>query len=241
VSRAALALALAALALSGCESTAEESARIERQTEAHRVQVHHTSLAARVARQSTKVRVTSSALLRSSEATAAVVDVRNTSSTPLRDIPIELVVRGTNGASVYRNDTPGQAASLVTIPLLAGHGTLDWIDDQVQASATPVTVSARIGEGAPARRAIPTISVRGRVTEEAGSQAVSGEVFNHSPVEQRELVVYCVARRGARVVAAGRAVIPGAAANAPTRYELFLEGNPAGAQLQLSAPATTLG
>lgn len=241
MSGAALALALTALALSGCETTAEESARIEKHVKAHRVQVHRASLAARVARQSTRVRVTSSALLRSSEATAAVVAVENTSSTPLRDIPIELTVRGTNGSSVYSNDTPGQAASLVTIPLLAAHGTLDWVDDQVQASATPVSASARIGEGGPARGTIPAISVSGHVTQEAGSQVVSGEVFNHSPLQQRELVVYCVARRGARIVAAGRAVVPQAAANASTRYELFLEGNPAGARLQLSAPATTVG
>jgi hypothetical protein len=241
MSRAALALALAALTLSGCETTAEESARLERQAKAHTVRVHHTSLVARVERESTKVRVISTTLLRSSEATAAVVGVQNTSSTPLRDIPIELTVHGASGASVYSNATDEEAASLVTIPLLAAHGALDWVDDQVRASATPVSVSARIGEGSAVDTATPAITVSGELTEEAGSQAVSGEVSNHSAVEQHELVVYCVALRGARIVAAGRAVIAQAPANASTHYELFLEGDASGAQLQLSAPASTLG
>lgn len=239
---APLALALAALgvALAGCETTAEKSARLERIDREHRRHVQQESLAAKVARPSTRVHVLSTALLKGSEATAAVVQVQNVSSATLRDIPIEVVVHGAGGSSVYTNGSPGQAPSLVSIPMLPPHGTLYWVDDQVQASGTPVSVSARIGEGAPVVGVAPAVSVSGSLGQEAGSPVVAGTVLNSSALEQHELVVYAVALRGGRVAAAGRAVIAQAAPGASTHFDAFLEGNPSGARLQLAAPPSTV-
>jgi hypothetical protein len=53
--------------------------------------------------------------------------------------------------------------------------------------------------------------------------------------------VYGLARRGGRIVAAGRAVLPEVAANASAPFQAFLVGAPQGATLEASAPPTTLG
>ncbi|HYM55368.1 MAG TPA: hypothetical protein VES97_08400, partial [Solirubrobacteraceae bacterium] len=91
--------------------------------------------------------------------------------------------------------------------------------------------------------AIPRISVQGTRLYEDPTNGVGAEgtVVNHSAIGQRELVVYAVARRGGRIVAAGRAVVPVLAPNLPTRFQVFFVGSPQGAQLAFEAPPTTLG
>jgi len=233
------ALASAALALSGCETTAEESARLQRAAK------HHSAPAARglsITAQSTKVKVIASAVLHSSEGAAAVVTLRNASAAPLRDVPVEITLRDVAGAPVYSNDVPGLSGTLVSVPLLGAHATVTWIDDQIQASKTPASVSVKVGEGAPATGAIPRLRVEGaHVAEEAGEPGVEGSLVNGSAVSQQELVIDAVARRSGSIVAAGRAVLAQAPAHARTHFQLFFIGNPHGARLEVSAPATTAG
>jgi hypothetical protein len=47
--------------------------------------------------------------------------------------------------------------------------------------------------------------------------------------------------RGGRIVAAGRAVLPEVGAGQRAPFQVFFIGSPQGAQLQASAPPTTLG
>jgi hypothetical protein len=234
---------LVALALTGCETTAQKSAKLEKaakQSEREHPQLARKGLS--ITRLSTKVRVSAASVLHTSEGAAAVVTLHNISSTALRDIPIEISVKDARGATVYTNDVPGQAAGLVSAPLIPAHATFTWIDDQVQASATPTGVSAKVGEGTPATGALPRMTVQDQhLIEEAGGPGAEGSVVNHSPVSQQELVVFAVARQAGRIVAAGRAIVPTAAAGAATRFQLFFIGDPHGAQLQFNAPATTLG
>jgi len=55
-------------------------------------------------------------------------------------------------------------------------------------------------------------------------------------------VISCVARRGGRVVAAGRAIVDrlGAKGTKPQLFRIFFIGNPKGAKLTLFAPPTVL-
>ncbi len=241
---AAPALALAALALAGCETTAEESARLEKQAKANQraVRVASTPLTARVARPSRRAHVSGALVMRASEATAVAVTLTNTSPTTLRDVPIEVIVHGNGGSVLYTNNVAGLSPSLTSVSLLPARSSLTWVDDPVQASGAAAGVTPRLGEGERVSGAIPRLGVEGRVTEEPSSGVlVEGRVVNHSSVEQHELVVYGVGRRGGRIVAVGRAVVSQAAANSATRFEMFFEGNPKGAQLELTAPPTTLG
>jgi hypothetical protein len=239
-----VALVLVALALTACESNQERSAKVEkidkpREEEAAK----RRALAQRaltITRPSTKVKVIATAIVHSSEGAAAVVTLRNVSNRALLDVPIQITVRSARGASIYTNAVPGLSPTLVSAALLPAHAMLTWIDDQVQASATPASVSAKVGEGAPATGAIPRLSVEGAHLSEGGTEA-EGNVVNHSAVAQQELVVYAVARRAGRVLAAGRAVLAQAPAGASTPFQLFFVGDPRGGQLEVEAPATTLG
>lgn len=236
------ALVLVALALTACESNQERSAKLEKAAERHKGEAaQHRALAQRaltITRQSTKVKVIDTSLVRGSEGTAAVVTLRNVSNTPLRDVPVQIDVRNARGVSVYTNDVAGLSPTLVSVALLPAHTVLTWIDDQVQASGVPTSVSAKVGEGTPTTGTVPHLSVQGARVSEAQAE---GNVVNRSGIGQQELVVYALARRAGRIVAAGRAVLPAVPAGGSTQFQIFFVGNPAGAQLEVSAPATTSG
>jgi hypothetical protein len=241
------ALVLVGLALTGCETTAEKSAQLERA--AKRAQAG--ALGAGVSparglsitRKSTRIRVGRATILHDSEGTAAAITLDNVSTTPLRNVPIAITVRDAGGSPLYTNDAAGLAPALVSAPLLPAHGSLTWIDDQVQAAGVPASVTATVGEGERVTGAIPALAVQGvHFSEDQTSGLnVEGSVLNRSHIGQRELVVYCSALRGGKIVAAGRALVPLAAAGAATRFQIYFVGDPRGAQLKLSAPASTLG
>jgi hypothetical protein len=244
VSRTALAptaLALAALALalacSGCETTAQKSAKLEKT--AKRVALaRQTGLS--ITRQSTVVKATGVSLVRDSEGSAAIVTLRNPSARALRHVPIAISLKDAHGASVYSNSTPGLATTLTSLALLPAHGEVTWIDDQIT-TLTAKSASARIGEGETVNGTPPQLLVQGTHLAEDpnGGTDAEGTVTNASHTEQRELVLYAVARRAGRLVAAGRAVLTSLPAGSSAPFQIFFIGDPKGAQLQLSAPPTT--
>jgi hypothetical protein len=233
---AALAL-LALLALSGCESTQEESARLEKAA-------HHTHLAERglsIGKQSANVSVLDTTLVRGTEGAAAVVTLHNDSAHALRNVPIAISAKDAHGSTVFQNDAPGLEAALTSLGSLPAHGVATWVDDQVPASGAPVSVTAIAGVSPAASGALPQIEVAGvHPSEESGSATAAGTVRNRSTVTQQALVVYVLARRTGRVVAAGRAILPEVSPGASVPFQAFLVGTPTGAHLEASAPATTL-
>jgi hypothetical protein len=236
------ALALIALALTGCETSAEKSAKLEHEAKAHAA----TMPAAKglsIGRESAAVKVLATTVLHGSEGAAVAVTLRNTSGHALREVPIELTVKDAHGASVYTNAAPGIAHNLTTVSFLPAHGELTWVDDQLPAAAGTLSAAAKLGEAPAAASATPAISTEGvKLFEEPTSGVgAEGNVVNRSAVAQRELVVYVLARRGGAIVAAGRGVVPLANAGAATRFQVFFVGNPQGAQLQASTPPTTFG
>ncbi|HEY2570113.1 MAG TPA: hypothetical protein VGI27_01505, partial [Solirubrobacteraceae bacterium] len=134
----------------------------------------------------------------------------------------------------------GLEAALTSLASLAAHGEATWIDDQVQASGIPTSVSATVGAAPSASGSAPRIEVQGvHASEEGGGTGATGTVRNRSGVAQQKLVVYALARRAGRIVAAGRAVLPEVGAGALLPFQAFLQGDPSGARLEASAPATT--
>lgn len=231
------ALVLAALALSGCETTAEESTRLEKSAK-------HVTLASKglsIARASTQVKVFSAAVVRGSEGAAAVVSVRNVSARALRSVPIAITVKDTHGRTLFQNSAPGLEAALVSISSLPPGGSVTWVNDQISQSGEPVSVSAVAGEASAASGPEPLIEAAGLRLGEASSGEASGTVRNRSNVAQQKLVVYVIARRAGFIVAAGRAVLTEVAPGASVPFQTFLVGTPAGAKLEASAPPTTFG
>jgi hypothetical protein len=232
---------LLALALGGCESSQEKSARLERQAKLERAENHTQSVKGlSIARASRDVQVVATQVLSSTEGAAAVVTLRNTSSHALRDVPIAITVKDTAGGTLYQNNAAGLEAALTSVALLKPGTQVTWIDDQVQASGTPTSVSALVGEAPQAPASVPRIAVTGvHTTEESGSSGVAGTVANDSAVAQHGLVVYGVARRGGKIVAAGRAVLSEVAAHGTSPFQVLFIGSANGAQVEASAPPST--
>ncbi|MFI4992468.1 MAG: hypothetical protein ACHQCH_02485 [Solirubrobacterales bacterium] len=228
-----------ALALTGCETTAEKSSKLEKAAK-------HTTLlqtGLSITHTSTEVKVVSTTVLHDSEGAAVAVTLRNLSPHTLRDVPLAITVKDAGGKTLFRNDAPGLEAAFTSLSSLSAHGEVTWVDDQVPAAGQPVNVSAQAGV-APAAAAIPPkIEARGvHLAEEASSAiAAAGTIENRSKVAQRSLVVFVLARRAGRIVAAGRAVLPEVPAGSSVPFQAFFIGDPRGAQLQASAPATVLG
>ncbi len=228
-------LALAALALAGCETTQEKSARLERAALAGKSREALTARGLSISHPSTSIKVRSAVAVHDSEGAAIVVTLRNTGARAQKEVP--LLVR----SGSYSNNAQGLAPSLVRVALVPAHGETVWVDDQIQATETTGAVTATPGEGTPAPDAPPQI-VMGAPrleTEPGGGTVVHGTVANHSNVPQKELVVYVAASRGGKILAAGRAVLASLAAGASSPFEVFLIGRPAGATLELTAPPTT--
>jgi hypothetical protein len=238
------ALVLAALALTACESNQERSAKLEQAAKRHEHEVRQQQALAQralqITRVSTKIKVTGTAVVHGAQGAAAILTLRNTSGVAQRDVPIQINVLDAHGTSVFKNDSAGTSPTLVSAALVPAHSVVAWIDDQVDASGgVPTRVVATVGEGTPTSGAMPQLQVRSAHLAEAGE--AEGSVANHSPVNQQELVVYAVAREGGMVVAAGRAVLANAAAGSSTPFHVYFVGDPAGAQIVYSVPATSAG
>ncbi len=237
-------LALAALALTGCETSAEKSAKLERQARlaAAKEPSSTPSPAAALTRPSRNLAVGKITILHGPEGYAAVVPLRNTSGETLHDVPIVLKVIATDGSTLYSNAAPGEAAGLAAAPLIEAHGQLDWIDDQIQAAGQVKGATATAGEVPAVSGQLPKLSVRDAqlVAGSSSEPAVEGEVVNHSSVPQSELVVYAIARRAGTIVAAGRAVLEQVPAGDAVRFQAFFVGDPSGAKLEVTAPPSTL-
>jgi hypothetical protein len=234
---AALAAIVTIIVLCGCQTTAEHSAELEKRAKHEKLALRGVS----VRSENPSVRVLQSRVVHSSEGTAVVVTLRNTSSHALENAPIEIAVRDAKGSVLFQNNQPGLDPALTRVSLLTPGAETLWVDDQVQVSGVPVSASALVGEGTRTSGSVPQLSVSGaHISSGAGAEAgADGTVANRSRVAQQHLVVYAVARRGGRIVAAGRAVLPEVAAGASAPFQVYFVGDPSGAQIQTSAPATS--
>lgn len=235
--RAPAALALAALALSGCESTQEESAKLEKT--AKHFTLAHKGLT--ITHASSQVQVLNAAIVHDSEGAAAAVTVRNSGSHTLISVPIAITVRNAHGQSIYQNNAPGLEAGLTQVSSLPAHGSVTWVDDQVPVSGAPASVTAIAGEAPVASGPEPQIEVQGAHLAEASTGETTGTVRNRSSVTQQHLIVYVTARRAGTIVGAGRAVLAEVAPGASVPFQAFLVGASSGATLQAGAPASTFG
>jgi len=234
-------LALAALALSGCETSAEKSAKLERAALA-RLPAGPAPSGLKVTKPSRVLKVVSGTILHDSEGTAAVLTLRSDSPSALTAVPLEITLTGTAGSTLYSNTGPGLSPSLTSVSYIPAHGTVTWVDDQVQAAETPTMLKAVVGEGVRAAGQPPAIEVhRGEVTKEAAGTEIKGTAVNRSSIAQRELVIYAVSAQGGTILAAGRAVLRELGAGSSAAFSILLIGSaPAGASITLSAPPTTL-
>jgi hypothetical protein len=233
-------ISVSGLALAGCQTTAEKSAKLERQARLHPVAV---ARGLSIVRTSSHVKVIGTSVLHSTEGSVAVVELRNLSGLALGAVPLAITVTDARRATVYQNNAAGLQAALVSVPSIAAHPTFTWVDDQLPAGVNATAVSARVGEPPALARSLQQITVAGvhLIEDPTNGVGAAGTVSNRSQVVQSKLVIFGLARRAGRIVAAGRAVLAELAAGSQMPFQIFFVGDPRGAQLQVSAPASTIG
>lgn len=236
---AAAPLLVAAVALSACQTTQELSA--QRAREAKKL-VNQKGLT--VSRENPNVAIGLTSVVQDKNGIAAVVELRNTGRVAQAGLPVSIAVTDAKGRPVYRNDVAGLEDSLVSMALLAKGEDAFWVDNQITATGKPAKIHARIGAAkgkVPTK--LPSFAISGvTLQSDSGSVFAKGTIVNRSKVAQKRLTIFGVARKGATIVAAGRGildVLPAAGAK-PTRFTVFFIGNPKGAKLSFSAPATVL-
>jgi hypothetical protein len=239
VRRAAAPLLAAALALSACQTTQELSA--QRAKEAKKL-VNQKGLT--ITKENPNVAVGATSVLQDKNGIAAVVELHNKGPQPQAGLPVSIAVTDAGGKPLYRNDIAGLEDSLVSMALLAKGEDAFWVNNQVTATGKPAKVQAKVGAAkgkVPAR--VPSFAIAGvQLDSDSDGVYATGTIANESKVAQKRLTIYCVARKGAKIVAAGRAILDAlpAAGAKPTKFTVFFIGNPKGAKLSFSAPATVL-
>jgi hypothetical protein len=238
---AALALAPLAVAAAGCESTRAQADKLTQEGDRA-----FAARGLRVGAQNRDVQVLERAVVSDVNGAAAVVVLRNRGARALADVPIAIAVKGANGTVLWRNDAPGLEQGLTHAALLAPGQTVTWVNDQVMPTsgrATSLGAKAGAGEPAPPTAATVDIAVEGARLEgdPASGVTVVARAVNRSQVDQQDLVIAGVARRGGKLVAAGRAIVPRLGAGDRERFQIFYIGDPRGAELTFDAQPSTLG
>jgi len=237
--RAALLLAGAAalmVALSGCESSQSRSARLSKQAKTNLDRKGLTVL-----KENPQVRVDESVVLHDKFGSAAVVEVSNLSDKAQVALPIAIAVTDTSGKPVFKNDGADIEPALTHISVLPPKGRVAWVNNQVNVDK-PKSVDAKVGLSAvkaPAEIPRMEISDVAFATDPDGV-VVKGRIKNTSKILQRDLTIFIVARRGGKIVAAGRARVEKIKPAATAEFTSFFIGDPKGAKLTLFAPPSVL-
>lgn len=237
-------LALAAAAgLAGCESTQDKARR--RQAESARALQGREGL--KITAVNRDVAVLGKTILSDKNGTAVVVELENRGRDQA-DVPIAIRLADAKGKKVFANDAPGLEPALVSIPLLQRGKDAYWVHNQVLPAGTPEKLDVRVGRARPA--AVPAEPPHITLSEitldrDQDGAFVTGVVHNRSTVIQKRLTIFAVAKKGDRVVAAGRAVVDKLPAGPqdpkkPTRFTVYFIGNPAGATLDFTVPPVEL-
>lgn len=233
--RRALALAgcsVLSVGLSACESTEQESAKLNREGQ----QLASSQGGLKLGAVNHSVHASDVTLLSSGGRTAVAVKLH--ASSTQAEVPLLVTVTGVANKVLYTNSAAGTEPSLQQMASLRAGQDSWWVDDQVLTSQTATHARVRVGTGKKVKSsAVPQIAISAvRLGQASGQPTLSGKLVNHSATSQAKLPVFAVALRGGKIVAAGRAVIESlpAHSSAPVAFQIFLVGNPAGATTKLT-------
>ena len=231
---------LSIAALSGCQSTQSRSAELEAASSSVLLEDE----GAKVTRQDPDIEVVSTTVLSEAEGNAVVVELHNDSDQNLVDVPISVDVLDAKGRSVYTNDSPGLEQALVAVPYIPAHGDAVWVNDQVLATGSPKSARVKVGVGGvPFSGPQPDIEVSAPKLEgdPVSGLVAAGTVVNHTGEDQNRLLLYAVARRGGKIVAAGRGAIEHLKPDTKKLfYSVYFIGDPSGAEVELTEYPTLI-
>lgn len=231
--------AVAALAaLCGCESTVDAAKKFAASGEAAFKQKGISVTAV-----NRDIKILDTTILQDQNGAAVVVEVRNIGPRPVVGAPIAINILDGKGHSVFANNDPGLEPALAHLPLLAAGEQFSWINDQVQPNGTPQRVAVKIGDGQTPARApseLPISEIKLTSDPVSGAE-LNGKVKNTSPLDQTHVVVFAVAQKGRKVIAAGRGIVNRVPPGKTVPFHVFFIGNPGGGQITAAAPVTVTG
>jgi hypothetical protein len=236
----AIALVGVALVVTGCESTQDKSAKIGAELGPVKQEkgLH-------ITQRSKDVKVISSTLLTEPEASVVVVRVHNGSDKNLVDVPIAIDVLDAKGKSVYENDIPGIEPALAAVPFVGAGEDSYWVNDQILATGKPASVKVTVGAGGtPFTGEQPEISVSPPKVEgdPYSGLLAGGNVVNETGEDEGRLLLYAIASKDGKVVAAGRGAIERLKPEPkPLPYNIYFVGDPRGAGVIVDAFPTLPG
>lgn len=230
--------AIAVLA-SGCESTQDKSAKLEAQG-GDLVKLKKLDVGA----QNRQIDIVEKVVLSDVNGSAVAVVMKNKGNEGLAEAPIQVDVKDAKGRSVFKNDLAGTETNLVQVPVVKPKSEVFWVHDQViPMGGEPKSVGVTVGEAKTLPADLPELVVSPPELNRDPSSGleVTGTVTNKSDIEQTNLALYAIARKGGKIVAAGRGMVPKLKADgSPATYHIFFIGNPAGADVSVVAPPVNL-
>jgi hypothetical protein len=232
--------ALAATGLVACESTQDKSARLSKNAKGLIKEKGSV-----VGRENPDIRVEQTAIVQDSNGVAAVVRLRNRGGTQAQ-LPVTITVSDAKGRKLYRNDIAGLEPALVSVPVMRKGEETYWVNNQILVAGKAKKVVAKVGTAKEKPHgALPQMEItKVHLDRDEDGVFARGIVANKSDVLQKRLTIFCVASKGGKIVAAGRAVIdklpPAAGAKKPTAFTVYFIGDPRGAKLTFAAPPTVL-
>jgi hypothetical protein len=232
----ALAVGIAA-SLGACESSQDRSAALAK----HGATALKQAPGLKLGGTTSSVKVLDSAVVSGKDSSAAVVTLKNEGSQALVDLPIAINVLDAKGKKVFTNTTPGLQKALQSMPVLEPGQTADWVNDQILTSSPPKSLKVTVGSTKnttvdskidPAALTVskPKLSLASAIGPEA-----NGTLVNKSSTELDQVLLFAVARKGGKVVAAGRGGVKKVRTGGkPANYHIFFKGDPRGADITVT-------
>jgi hypothetical protein len=225
------------LSLAACESSQDKSAALAKKGGTVLKQEGGLKLGGT----SSSVKVEGSALLNGKQSSAVVVTLHNTGQQPLEDVPVAINVKSAKGKQVFTNTTPGLQKALQSMPVILPGQTADWVNDQVFAT-NGKKVDVKVGTTSKTSldpKDDPsglTVSTPKLSEQSALGPEANGTLVNKTSADITQVLLFAVARKGGKVVAAGRGGVKNVRTGGkPANYHIFFVGDPKGADITVTA------
>jgi hypothetical protein len=225
----AITLMFVGVVLSGCATTQDANRRAS--VQADRTLASRKALELRGT--DPDVQVVSTTVLNGKDGSAVVAVLRNRGDHPVNDLPIEVGPAGGEPVNARPNVPYFQSHA----PAIAPGDQATWVyvsKDPLGSNRAFVRVGAH---------PTPPLTTTGHVSElqtggKVDGSSVRAEVTNDTGVPQYDLDVYAVARKGGRLVAAGRANLEHLGVTNSAHLALPVIGDAKRARVQIFAPQT---
>jgi hypothetical protein len=222
--------------LSGCVTTQQVAARA-RLVDA-RIRASQSPLL--LTHANPDVRVAGLSLLQGPSGTALAVELRNTSTRSLTDLPISVGLTTATGRKLYLNHSANVDYLDNHVVAMAPHGVVTWVYTSGRRLPGAVRPFAEVGVTQlpePVAGTLPRVAVH-PAPSASSVRTLTVSVSNLSGIPQYGVPVYAVAFRRGRLLAAGRAIVAHLGTHGAATVRLRLLGSLGNASLRLSVLPT---